>query len=429
MRRKNFWIAAGCILVMVGLRPVFSSGAPPAAGEKVIYSFQGGTDGAGPSDLTMDSEGNLYGTTGGGGEPTCVYYGDTWNGCGTVYELKRTQDGWKEQILFRFNANGDNVGGALPAAGVTFDKAGNIYGTTSGNPNDCGQGNVFKLTPDSHGEWKETVLYTFTCGNGYNPDSDLVFDAQGDLFGTAQDVVFELIPQGNGKWKEITLHQFKGAPDGWSLSSGVVLDSSGNIWGTTTSGGTRRCEYAANTSGCGIVYKLTPTSGGKWNETVVYEFARGGGRAVTPSSGFRFESAGHFFGTSLAGGDGIGSVFELTESQKGWEQNVLYRFIGYPDGDFPLGQLEVNSAGALLGVTYDGGKTGYGIIFEVDLSKTNGRRTEKVLHNFAGGADGAYPTAGVISDSHGHLYGTTSGGGSGTACGNYGCGTIYEVTP
>jgi hypothetical protein len=429
MRRKAFWIAASCILDAVGLRPVFSSGAAPASTEKVIYSFQGGDDGEGPSDLTMDPEGNLYGTTFLGGEAQgCVYFGNSWSGCGTVYELKRTPYGWKEEILYRFNAKSDNVGGALPAAGVIFDKVGNIYGTTYGNPNNCTQGNVFKLSPDSRSGWTETVLYTFTCGNGYNPDSDLVFDAQGNLFGTAQDVVFELMPQANGTWKEVKLHTFNGAPDGSGLSSGVVLDSSGNIWGTTRSGGTGTCEYAPSTPGCGIVYKLSPTAGGKWNETVVYNFARGRGRAVTPSSGFRLESAGHFFGTSLAGGDGIGSVFELTQSPKGWEQNVLYRFIGYPDGEFPLGQLEMNSDGTVFGVTYRGGKSGYGILFEVPSSKTNERR-EKVLHAFAGSADGAYPSAGVISDSQGHLYGTTNGGGSGTACGNYGCGTVYEVIP
>jgi hypothetical protein len=428
MRQKVFYITTSFILAIVGLRPVFSSSTPPAAHYKVIYSFQGGNDGEGPSDLTMDPEGNLYGTTALGGEAQgCVYFGYSWPGCGTVYELKRTADGRKEEILYRFNAKGDNVGGALPDAGVIFDKAGNIYGTTAGNPNNC-EGNVFKLAPDSHGGWTETVLYTFTCSNGYNPDTDLVFDAQGNLFGTAQDEVFELMPQPSGTWRKVTLHTFRGAPDGAVLSSGVVLDSSGNIWGTTRSGGTRRCEDAPGTAGCGIVYKLTPAAGGKWNETVAYEFARGGGRAVTPSRGFRLGSAGHsFFGTSLAGGDGMGAVFELTQSQKGWEQNVLYRFIGYPDGEFPIGQLEVNSAGALFGVTYRGGKAGYGILFEVASSKRNEPR-EKVLHTFAGGTDGAYPYAGVISDSQGHLYGT-AGGGNGTACGTYGCGTVYEVTP
>lgn len=429
MRRKSLWIAAGCVLAVVGLRPVFSSSAPPPSNEKVIYSFQAGSDGVYPSDLTIDSEGNLYGTTSEGGEPTCVYYGSTWAGCGTVFELKRTADGWKEEILYRFNAKGNNVGGALPAAGVTFDKAGNIYGTTYGNPNECGQGNVFKLAPDSHGGWTETVLYSFTCeGAGYNPDSDLVFDAQGNLFGTAQDAVFELIPQADGTWKEETLHVFNGSPDGAVLSSAVVLDSSGNLWGTSTSGGTGRCQRFVFTPGCGIVYKLTPTSGGKWTETVVYDFARGGGNAVSPSGGFILESAGHLFGTTLAGGDGIGSVFELTQAQKGWKQNVLYRFYGSPDGEFPSGQLEMNSAGAVFGVAPRGGKNGYGILFEVESSKTHGR-TEKVLHSFAGGSDGAYPYAGVVSDSHGHLYGTTSVGGTGTACNNYGCGTVYEVTP
>ena len=258
--------------------------------------------------------------------------------------------------MYRFNAKNNNVGGALPAAGVIFDKAGNIYGTTYGNPG-CGQGNVFELAPDSDGEWKETVLYTFACGNGYNPDSDLVFDAQGNLFGTAQDVVFELMPQGNGKWKEITVHQFDGAPDGWVLSSSVALDSSGNIWGITI-WGHRESVSTPSTPGCGIVYKLTHTLGGKWNETVVYDFVRGGGRAVNPSNGFVLESAAHFFGTSLDGGDGIGSVFELTQSQKGWQQDVLYRFIGDPDGEFPSGQLWITPDGAVIGVTPEAGRLG-----------------------------------------------------------------------
>jgi uncharacterized repeat protein (TIGR03803 family) len=135
MRQKTFWIAASCVLAMLGLRPIFSSGAAPASTEKVIYAFTGGADGGEPmSNLTLDAAGNLYGTTSGGGTGACN------SGCGTVFELKRTQDGWKEEVLHHFVG----TDGESPGAGVIFDKAGNLYGTTtSGGSN--GGGTVFKL--------------------------------------------------------------------------------------------------------------------------------------------------------------------------------------------------------------------------------------------------------------------------------------------
>ena len=111
------------------------------------------------------------------------------------------------------------------------------------------------------------------------------------------------------------------------------------------------------------------------------------------------------------GGDGLGAVFELARPKGSWEQHVLYRFLGYPDGEFPVGQLEMNSAGALFGVTYFGGKKNLGILFELDHSKTE-EWDERILHSFAGGIDGSYPYAGVISDSQGHLYGATGQGGA-----------------
>lgn len=426
MRSKSLCVAAGCILLTAFLIPIFSSGASPSvttAKERILHSFTGGGDGAYPySDLTLDGAGNLYGTTFGGGEIYCVYRGETWSGCGTVFELKRTPDGWKEQILYRFNLSGNNVGGALPAAGVTFDNAGNLYGTTEGLPNDCDQGNVFKLAPDSLGVWTETVLYTFGC-EGYNPHADLVFDNKGDLFGIATDTIFELIPQAKGAWKEVTVHQFKGAPDGATPASGLVLDSLGNIYGTTIAGGTGRCYYYQQ--GCGIVYKLTPGQNGNWTETVLYNFVRrGGGFGVNPSGGFILENPGQMFLTTLAGGDGLGTVAELIQGQKGWDQHVLYRFYGDPDGSGPIGKVEIH-AGAGFGVTSRGGTSFLGTVFGVERSATRGWR-ERVLHNFAGGDDGSYPEAGVVSDSHGNLYGTTSGGGAGC---KGGCGTVYEITP
>jgi uncharacterized repeat protein (TIGR03803 family) len=426
MRRKGFWIAASCILAMLGLRPIFSSGAAPTSTERIIHEFTGGNDGGYPvSDLTLDAEGNLYGTTAGGG----IY------GWGTVFELKRTTDGWKEEVLYNFA--GKSSDGGDPEAGVIFDNAGNLYGVTDGQFEGNLTANVFKLTPNSGG-WTESVLYSFNVAP-FGPQNDLVLDAQGNLFGTLSaggiatgcsvygcGTVFELMPQSNGSWKETTIYEFPGAPDGAIPSSGVVLDSQRNVWGMTEAGGRGKCEYVPKVAGCGIVYELTPNSDGSWKEAVIYDFARGGGFAVNPSSGLILDGASHLLATTIAGGDGPGTVLELTQSQKGWQQDVLYRFYGDPDGDTPVGRLGINSDGALFGVTFRGGKNA-GTVFELQRSQTNGWK-ERVLHSFVGGIDGASPQAGLVFDSQGHLYGTTGSGGGGTVC-TGGCGTVYEITP
>jgi uncharacterized repeat protein (TIGR03803 family) len=422
MRQKTFWIAASCVLAMLGLRPIFSSGAAPTSAYRIIYSFTGGADGGDPmSDLTLDAAGNLYGTTSGGGTGACN------SGCGTVFELKRTQDGWKEQVLYSFVGGRDGAG---PEAGVILDKAGNLYGTTAGGGDNWGT--VFRLAPDSHRGWTESILYTFTNGNdGANPQADLTFDAEGNLYGTTfafdgYGSVFDLIRQANGSWAEKTIHTFTGAPDGTNPSSAVILDSVGSVYGMTEFGGTERCLYVEFRPGCGVVYKLTPTSDRNWTESVIYDFVRGGGSAVNPSAGLILDNVGHLFGTTLQGGDGLGTVFGLTQSQKVWQQNVLYRFNGNPDGRLPVGRVEMNAEGALFGATIQGGKNNFGTVFELKRSETNVWK-ERVLHSFGSAPDGSYPQAGIALDSRGHLYGTTSGGG-GTACNN-GCGTVYEITP
>jgi len=424
---QRHWIAGTITLAIIWVFPLTSSaespGASPAGNYKVIYSFTGTSDGAEPlSDLTFDAEGNLYGTTAGGG----TY------GYGTVFEIKHTGDGWEEEVLYSFTGGSD---GAWPATGVIFDSAGSLYGVTAGDNYDNTPGNVFRLAPSPDGSWTESVLYSYGYGVDYlQPQSDLVIDSRGRLFGASayEGLVFELEPKPKGGWKEITLYTFQGPPDGaLGSSSPVALDSSGNVWGTATAGGTGSCHCSLYTGGCGIVYELTHGSGGKWTENIVYNFVRGGGNAVTPSGGFALVNDSHMLGTSVAGGDGLGTIFELKKSKKGWEQGVLYSFYGSyyhgPDGDLPVGRLETDSAGALLGVTEYGGKNGLGTLFELGPPTTAGW-TEKVLHSFAGGSDGSYPQAGVVVDSQGHLYGTTSEGGAGTACGSYGCGTVYEIT-
>lgn len=420
--RPHHFLDGIVILAILSCLAVLSSAARPASSYKVIYSFQGSPGAAYPGGLTFDAAGNLYGTSGGGASNN-----------GAVFELKHTTNGWVEEVLYSFTgASGDTAS----ATGVVFDKEGNLYGRSDGYPDYNLPAYVFKLAPNAHGQWTKSVLYTFASGAQtylLETQNNLVIDSQGNLFGvlptgTNGGFAFELTLGAQGKWKETTLHTFNGKPDGVFPNS-AALDQSGNVWGMTMAGGTKQCRfYEVQTFGCGIVYELTPGSGGKWTETVVYDFARGGGRAVSPSDGFLLESGGHLVGTTLGGGDGLGAVFELTQSQGSWEQHVLYRFIGYPDAEFPIGQLTMNPAGALFGVSYYGGKNDLGIVFELDPSKTE-ERGERILHNFAGANDGSYPYAGTVFDSQGLLYGTTTTGGTGTACGKGGCGTVYEINP
>jgi uncharacterized repeat protein (TIGR03803 family) len=434
MRRKKIWIAASCLLPFLVLFSVFSSGAPPASKEKVIYSFKGGTDGAYPlSDLTFDADGNLYGTTSAGGTGSCN------GGCGTVLELKRTKDGWKKQTLYSFKASGD---AAVPEAGLVFDNAGNLYGTTVGGGKH-GIGTVFKLAPDSHGGWVESVIYNFDETAGDGPQADLAFDKQGNLYGTTSEgtpgecgnngcgALFELTPQPDGTWIETTVHTFAGSPDGGVPSSGVAFDSAGNMYGVTVTGGTGNCKHPnLGMPGCGAVYKVVPNSGGGWTESVIYSFTRGGGFAKFPAGNVLFNQASHLVGLSQEGGDGIGTIFELKDNPKqGWQQTILHRFYGERNGARPTGSISVGQNGHMFGATEIGGAVGgagCGVVFELQPSLQGWK--ERTLHSFNGGSDGATPQAGPVSDSQGRVYGTTKNGGSGVGC-NEGYGTVYEITP
>jgi uncharacterized repeat protein (TIGR03803 family) len=439
MRRNHCWIGGIGILALLVLLPVISSGATankdskaPTAKEKVIYSFQGGSDGANPmSDLVLDSSGNLYGTTNNGGGA---------NEYGTVFELKRNGESWREQVLYRFQ---DGADGEYPQAGLIFDSSGNLYGTTErGGLGDLGT--VFKLAPNGKGGWTHSILYSFAVG-AY-PSSDLVFDANGNLYGTtlfggvnscegapACGTVFELIKQSNGSWTGSTLYQFAGPPnDGGIPSSGVALDSAGNLYGMTVAGGSNHC-FLQGFPGCGVVYKLTPDGKGNWTETVLFNFARGNGLAVSPSAGLLIDEDGdHLVGTTLEGGDGLGTIFALDESNNAtWKQEVLHRFYENRDGISPVGQLIRDSNHNLFGVALGGGGVvgGAGVVFELQLTK-EGHWNETILHDFAGGTDGSYPQGGLVSDGNGHLYGTTSKGGTATCSeGQNLCGTVYEITP
>ncbi len=283
--------------------------------EKILYNFQNNArDGFEPwSSLIFDSAGNLYGTTFGGGSD---HYG-------TVFELSppsSTGGKWTETILWNFN----KTDGDQPRAALIFDASGNLYGTTQGG-GAYNYGTVFELSPSSGGTWTETVLHSFKLSPtelAY-PESPLVFDSAGNLYSTTSygslsggGGVFELTPSVGGTWTETILHVFNdtAGSDGYDTWSPVIFDSAGNLYGTTTSGGTGLCKQIGLVMGCGTIFKLTP-SNGTWTESVVYNFnARPDNDPEGPEqAGLISDSAGNFYGTTYgAGAYSHGTVFKFT---------------------------------------------------------------------------------------------------------------------
>ena len=287
----------------------------PATGggwtEKLLHNFNyNGTDAWGPfGTLIRDAGGNLYGTTVDGGA-----YGD-----GTVFEVTPTVGGgWTEQVLHSF---GEGTDGAGPYAGLMFDAAGNLYGTTGAGGNftaycsQYGCGTVFELTPTGGGGWTEQVLWSFN-GNadGGNLYTGLIFDAAGNLYGTTSGgTVFELTPTTGGGWTEDVLWSFNGA-DGL-FPSGLIFDAAGNLYGTMRGDLYSECTYAPppNVPNCGMVFELTPTAGGNWRETVLHRFNNNGTDGWEPWAGLMSDAVGNLYGTTQWGGTyGYGTVFELT---------------------------------------------------------------------------------------------------------------------
>jgi uncharacterized repeat protein (TIGR03803 family) len=381
--------------------------------EKVIHTFHGGKDGVVPwSGVIQDGMGNLYGTTGGGGSTDCG--GD---GCGLVFELSpKAGGGWTEKKLHIFHFDGTD--GVFPSARVTIDPAGNLYGTTKAGGKGCsgfGCGMAFELSPNGDGTWKETVLHEFNHSDGSAPAAALVLDAAGNLYGTAAGgthgqygfgVVFELSPNKDGTWTETVLHDFTGGKDG--LNSGqLVTDQAGTLYGVTSAGG----SY-----GHGTVFKMS-RGGGKWRETVLYDF-KPNQNALLPSSVI-LDNEGGFYGT-LVSGQSDGAIFQLKTVNGKWKKTIIFGF-NLSDGSWPLPRLVLDSTGNIYGTTEYGGSHGFGVVYE--LSPTKSGWKQRLLHEFAGIKDGIYPFDGVILGQAGHLYGTTYQGGSS------GIGVVFDVTP
>jgi uncharacterized repeat protein (TIGR03803 family) len=333
----------------------------------ILHVFSG-ADGKNPNGgLILGRDGSLYGTTANGGD------GD-W---GVVFKLKPNPDQtWTESVLHSFAV----VDGAYPQAGLIFDARGNLYGTTkqggtiwgtswcnSNGLNGCGV--VFKLVPNLDGTWTENVILSFGGGGGAYPVSSLVFDAAGNLYGTTLNgfiwtnqfcgdvgcgVVFQLVPQHDGTWSEtFPIYRFTWGSDGAFPYAPVILDSAGNVYGTTNYGGS---------SNFGAVFKLIPDNPlGFWTEDTLYSFALRDGHY--PRAGLISDAAGNLYGTTYAGGcPGKGVVFKLTLTSNGWSETVLHEFSGY--GGNPDAGLIMDAAGNLYGTASTGSNTG-GLVFEI----------------------------------------------------------------
>lgn len=338
-----------------------------------------------------------------------------------------------ETVLYSFPGAAP---GSNPYAGLILDSSKNLYGTTGGggNSTQCtlgsGCGTVFMLTPPSgtNTAWTESVLYNFqgaTAKDGSGPQGGLLFDSKGALYGTTSTggaygygTVFKLTPPTTtgGAWTETILHSFKAGTDGSNPASALIFDTKGALYGTTAVGGANNF---------GIAFKLlAPTKGTAWGETILYTF-KGLSDGGKPYAALVLKG-NNLYGTTLDGGaSSEGAVFELTApaTQGGtWTESVLYSFTGGSDGGKPYAALTLN-AGNLYSTTGLGGAGGYGTVFKLTAPKTGSTIwTESVLYSFGGGPDGSYARSGVVFDTKGNLYSTTGVGSDNS-------GVIFELTP
>jgi len=426
---------------------------------EVLYSFgSNATDGLDPwAGLIQDADGNLYGTTTGGGA----------NYDGMVFKLAPpAQQGgtWTETVPYSFCAAAGCADGAIPFAGLIQDAAGNLYGTAAIEGagsyfNYAGGyygGTVFKLAPPAleGGNWTDTVLYSFcsatNCTDGEYPWAGLIQDAAGNLYGTTawggnrlDGTVFKLAPPAleGGSWTETVLYSFcseANCADGQEPEAGLIEDAAGNLYGTTNEGGAGPYINFAEDFYGGTVFKLAPSAqpDGSWTETVLYSFCSVANctDGNYPWAGLIEDAAGNLYGTtSLGGANTSGTVFKLQPPAQGggsWTKTVLYNFCSEggancTDGAVPEGGLIKDAAGNLYGTTFKYGANNAGVVFKLaPPAQPGGNWTETVLYSFcsaAGCTDGAKPQARLIQDAAGNLYGTTTTGGVNDF------GTVFEL--
>jgi uncharacterized repeat protein (TIGR03803 family) len=404
MRRESISVKGQRVLAFVLVLGLAAIATPRTQAQtfSVIHSFTGGNDGAGPlAGFTIDAAGNLYGTTNSGGN----------SNAGTVFKVTRKG---KETVLHSFAGGAD---GANPQASLVMDAAGDLYGTTNGG-GAFGAGTVFRMTA---GKRKETVLYSFAGGtDGANPQASLAMDAAGNLYGTTtaggsngSGTVFKLASRKKGrKWREQVLYSFGAGTDGTIPVAGVTFDKAGNLYGTTSAGG----SY-----GNGSIFQLIPSRSG-WTENVLYSFQLQSDGGV-PYAGLVLDKAGNLYGAATEGGDGAGgggTVFELIPSNGGWTFTVLYGLPGWGiSGTFR--NVLLDASGNIYATTHCDGDGENGTVYE--LTPSGGTWTYTSLYIFTGGSDGLYSFSNLVFDKHGNLYGTANQGGAN------GVGVVFKIAP
>jgi uncharacterized repeat protein (TIGR03803 family) len=390
MRKHRHAIFSALTLAFLSALVLTAVRSVQAQTETVLYNFTNGSDGGSPgSRLTSDGKGNFYGTTYKGGL-----------GFGTVFELSPDGiGGWNESVLYSFTGAAD--GGNPFDSYVTFDSAGNLYGTAYYGGAD-GHGVVFELSPQG-ASWSETVLYSFTSGSNSNPVDGLIFDPKGNIYGTTHQTggtagyVFELSLAGHNWTEQVIYTAASGS------YAGLAMDVSGNIFGTTSS----------------TVFELSPNGGG-WNSAVLHTFD-GGKDGSNPDGTPVLDQAGNLYGTTDDGCEtSCGTLYKLTLGKKGWTEKILHHFTGHKKDGVNPETIVFDTAGNIYGSTVEGGKAGVGTVFELVAPVGKGAYEERVLWSF-NETDGSEP--GPVILVGGNLYGAAALGGS------TGGGVVYEVTP
>jgi uncharacterized repeat protein (TIGR03803 family) len=331
----------------------------PGGKETILYEFKGQANGDGASPhgrLAFDANGNIYGTTQGGGT----------NGTGTVYELSpKSGGGWKEKVLYSFSASG-TTDGADPSAGMTIAPDGTMFSTTPDGGAYNG-GVIFSMKKTSKG-WKQTVIHNinFPSEGGF-PYEGLFRDEAGNLYGAAPaggtsqaGVIYRLSPTKKG-WVDTVLYNFTGQNgDGSGLYwIDLICDKSGNIYGATSFGGT---------NGAGTVWELVYSETKKtYSESILYEFgASGSGDGNNPYGGLAMDSEGNLYGTTLNGGaSNLGASYKLTKHGKTWKETILHSFLGANDGAQPTGNAYLDTKGRVYGMAETGGTSNLGIVYRI----------------------------------------------------------------
>lgn len=424
MPRILSYIAAVGGLALAALAPYPSDATTPKL--TTLFSFDG-NNGANPdASVIVDAQGNLLGTTAGGGNQACA------DGCGTVFELVKTNNGYASSAttLIAF----DHDDGASPQqAGLIADASGNLFGTTRyGGSSDCGGsgcGTVFEIAKTANGyAGAPTVLVRFNFTDGANPLARLTIDADGNLFGTTYGggstacaggcgTVFKIAKTGQGYASTPAIIVSFDGTKGTNPSGGVIFDAQANLFGTTNLGGNTNCE-----GGCGTVFEIAKTrSGYSGTPTTLVSFD--GSNGAYPTGSLIFNQNGDLLGTTFNGGPyGLGTMFQIAKTRNGYANrpSTLVSFNG-ANGARPFLELIADARGNLFGTTVGG--TDYpGTVFELAKTRSGYATTPTILASFSvSGGISAEPT-GLVADAQGNLFGSTYFGGANNQ------GSVYELT-